>query len=370
MAALPELRIDVDARGVYSAEIVLPRIEAYPAPATGPADGTSLRVVALPFTLLDGARVVSAPDVSAVPLACGEGYGILVVAASLDRPDVRVRIEEAGRVEQLEHMKARLSLNASFPYASEAERGLFGLPGAVSNFHVRIALSEAYPDADVNFRSPFIRKVDERTYEIADLSRTCQDSTGAWLVFPSQRDLDYALAKAVISLFVGLAGIPFQLRAVQRRQLKLLLFVGVLSGLVVGSVLFFARGLASYMEYVAWVAGVVPNALYGLLACVYLLLASRQQVTVSGHVHVDGAPRVFGDVRLQVTSQGRTREIRHSHNLDSQGRYLFHVWQKPPEAEYKVVAKYPGARPSETQVRTLSHGEHFDFGLLSLTSGP
>jgi hypothetical protein len=344
----PNLTLSVSETGNISARVkaVFPPIEQKPnIQGTQPQgnsplpDQTRLWIIALPFALEPGKRIVSADDVHVAQLSSGKGFTLLALTKPLTLSETTIEIGEIPFLTETPDGKAKLEIDSSFPNMSQSDRQLLNSHSALKDFDIDIVLPKKYDEADVN-QHPQFSKIDNTKYFLpASQIKQGQDPL-VWISFPNPVQRSLEIAKLLATLVIGLFTLAIQYPLLKGKNTWWFIGVFILSLAVLGFITYYGVGLTKRLEFLISVAVIIPNAVYGLLASIYLILAKKFQATVTGQIRVNNGPGKYASVKLLHRQNGDVTSVKETDELKEDGRYYFYIWGKKTAQRYQVAAKY------------------------------
>ena len=362
---IPRITLSITEQGDVSADIVIGALT----PGGAKLDDPGFTVVILPCSLATDARIIAAPDVRVAPVARGQGYALLAVIAPTTSSEIHISISPLTRITETAEGKAKLEFDFAYPFMSQSERRLIGLPRAYAVFDISIVLPRRYDETEVVYRPASLTKTDERTFVLTAASVHQEKISRVWVVFPNPMTRGLDIAKLVFSLVIGAVITVFQAPALRERRLFWAAGMFISSIVVLGVAVYFTHVLAKSLDFLVFASAALPNAVVGLLASIYLVVAKHLQASVTGRITIDGGDAQIADVRIYCVENGASREVGRTGMLKD-GVYTFHLWQKPKQRRYQVRATNSNTDDVGTPAHAVARGERFQMPDIHLTYRP
>jgi hypothetical protein len=322
------LSIAVSSEGVYSARLDVAL------PAAG-STSASLYTALLPMSLAVSSPT-SSSDVHVGILAVGPGHTLLVIAPPSQRASVSVDLPGPFGLQKTPDGKGKLEWEFSDRFLSDVEKRLVSGATFVPIDVIEVTLPERYDPADISTYPSTAQRIGDRTFRLP-----VQGQANAFIAFPNPAQKTSQQAKTLISLFVGILAIPFQILPLRRRRALVFALILIVSAGVLVTAAYFGPRLPVGSEFLAFAAAAVPSALWSFVASAYLIVARRCQATIIGRVTINNVPATYVTVRLFDLARGQESKAKSERQfLDDDGRYQFFVWVFRGARRLRVTATY------------------------------
>ncbi len=352
----------IDEKGTVAADITVA-----PNPAASGTSYGGLVILALPIALGKQAVITAAPDVTVSRLTQDRrDYTLLAVIAPMATSEIQIKVESAVQVTETSEGKAKLELDTRYRFMPDAERALLTLPIARSAFDVTVILPRKYDETAIVYRPTEMARLDERSFSLpADVLRRT-GANSVWIVFPNPMARGLDVAKLVFSLLVGSFAVLFQIGAFRDRRLSWFVAIFLFSVVILIAAAYYTFVLAKGFDFLVFAAAALPNAVAGLGASIFLLIAKRRQARVTGYVTIDGAPAQIARITLLKVNGDERKEVRSTDGL-KEGVYSFHIWQKAAREQYLVTASSSVTDEARGPVQEVTRGKQLQMPELKLT---
>jgi len=299
----------------------------------------SIWAIALPFGYELGKRINSANDVHLAPLSSGKGFVLLSLSKPATLSQTTIEISEMPLLTETPDGKAKFEFDLSYPNMSQSDRELLNSAFAIKEFDVNIVLPKKYDEADVNQRPQFSKKDDTTYFLLFDQAKQGQ-SQPVWISFPNPIQRRFEIAKLLVTFLVGLFTLAIQYPLLKGKNTWWFVGVFILASVTLGFIAYYGFGLAKRLEFLISVAVIIPNAIYALIASVYLILAKKYQATITGQIRINNASGKYASVKLLHVQNGNSGPVKKTDELREDGRYYFYMWGKKKAEKYQVIATY------------------------------
>jgi hypothetical protein len=333
------LSVFVDEKGGVSLEFAItlpqpppPQGDARPEGCCGPL------VVAVPLALSLGERNLGASNNMLIsPLHAAKSYTLLAVVVPAGTRELNFRLDDVGGLSDTPDGRSKLELNFSYPDAPQFERDLLGAPTTVSTYDLRVSLPQEYGAGDVSLSPAALRRDGARSYVMEYAAAAAGGSPEVVLAFPSPTKRVTEQGKLILTLLGSLVLMLIEFRGFQEKGIKLPVAVLLASFVALGVTSYYWYALRKVAEFSTFLAGIVPQLLYGATASAYLLLAARFQAQVQAFVKLGGAD--FGPVEvylMRVKGEQETFRVAADRATRDNG-CTFYVWVWKSPKTYKVA---------------------------------
>lgn len=353
------LAVAVNEKGAVSIDVNIA-----PPPTTAKLPGRSrLLIVALPLALDLAGKNLSTPTLRIVPLRASDGSTLLALIFPADQAQLSFRFEDVAHVKESKEGKALLEFDVAYVAIPQPERGLVDSPDSASAFDLSVSLPEDYDPKEVSFSPPSMTRAG-KVYSLDYAQAKQAGASKVWVTFPNPIKHVTQRAMLIITFLLSCLGIWIELKAFEEKDFKWPLGVFIIALIVLAVASYYAYALAGVVEFSIFLAGCVPQVVYGLAASVYQLAASRWQGVVVGEVSIGAKTTHRADVVLYQIAGGK--EIQAGRTTTEKGYYKLRVWLGNPPRTYQVNASVSFTEPGRSKPFQLLNTEPYQVELIEL----